>query len=157
MDGNVSNLTVVSFPATGNPTGGNICTSKITLTDTEQHALTMRRRKAKGRQRALDRSRRTTNPHQYRPSHRQQARDQRRHTAGLPPKTTTTPAGPRRVTTAGKPQQAYRRDTLSTSYLTLRARHAMAAACEAEAKQHRARRIAAALVAAHGPHLTVED
>ncbi|MGO4430666.1 transposase, partial [Streptomyces sp. MCAF7] len=135
-----SNLTVVSFPATGDPADGNIRTSRITLTDAEQHALTVRRRKAKGRQRALDRSRRSTNPRQYRPSRRQRARDQRRAAAGLPPKTTITPAGPRRTTATGQPQQAYRRDQLSNAYRTLRARRAMAAAREAEAKQHRAKK-----------------
>ncbi|MFI1333809.1 transposase [Streptomyces sp. NPDC020845] len=148
---------VVSFPATGHPDHGPVRADTITLTEAEQHALTVRRRKAKRRQRALDRSRRSTNPAQYRPSRRQQARDERRHTAGLPPRATATPAGPRRTTTARKPAQPYRHDQLSTSYRTLRARHAMAAAREAEAKHHRARRIAAVLVAAHGPSLTVED
>jgi hypothetical protein len=158
VDGNVSNLAIVSFPATGNPDHADIRSDRITLTEAERHALTLRRRKAKGRQRALDRSRRSTNRQQYRPSPRQQARDQRRHTTGLPPRTTATPAGPRRTTTTtGKPAQAHRRDRLSNTYRTLRARHAMAAAREAEAKHHRARRTAAALVAAHGPHLTVED
>ncbi|MEU5023097.1 transposase [Streptomyces milbemycinicus] len=157
VDGNVSSLAVLSFPATGHPDHGPVRADMITLTEAEQHTLTVRRRKAKGRQRALDRSRRATNPAQYRPSRHQQARDERRHTAGLTPKTTATPAGPRRTTTAKKPAQPYRHDQLSTSYRTLRARHAMAAAREAEAKHHRARRIAAVLVAAHGPNLTVED
>ncbi|ADI07720.1 hypothetical protein SBI_04600 [Streptomyces bingchenggensis BCW-1] len=157
VDGNVSNLAVVSFPATGDPTDGDVRADKITLTDAERHTLTVQRRKAKGRQRALDRSRRTTNPHQYGPSRRQHARDERRRIAGLPPRTTATPAGPRCTTTAGTPAQAYRRDQLSNSYRTLRARHAMGAAGEAEARDHRARRIAAAVVADHGPHLAVED
>ncbi|KAK1181889.1 transposase [Streptomyces sp. NBS 14/10] len=156
VDGNVSNLAVVSFPASGDPDHGPVGVDTITLTEAEQHALMVRRRKAKGRQRALDRSRRSANPAQYRPSRRQQQRDERRHTAGLPPRTTATPAGPRRTTT-GKPTQPYCRDQLSNSYRTLRARHAMAAAREAEAKHHRAKKTAAALVAVHGPNLTIED
>ncbi|MFI0736394.1 transposase [Streptomyces sp. NPDC021225] len=157
VDGNVSNLAVVSFPATLDPDDGGVYSDRITLTQQEQHALATARKKARGRQRALDRSRRATNPRQYRPSRRQQTRDERRQAAGLPAKTVTVPAGPRHTTTTGKPRQAYRRDTLSTGYRNLRARHSAAAASAAEASHHRAKKIAAALVAAHGPNLTVED
>ncbi|MFI9581083.1 transposase [Streptomyces sp. NPDC052236] len=157
VDGNVSNLAVVSLPATLDPDDGDVRSDRITLTQQEQHALATGRKKARGRQRALDRSRRATNPRHYRRSRRQQARHERRQAAGLPAKTVMVPAGPRRTTEAGKPQQAYRRDTVSTSFRTLRARHSAAAASAAEASRHRAKKIAATLVAAHGPNLTVED
>jgi hypothetical protein len=156
VDGNVSNLAVVSFPTTGDAGDGPVRSSRITLTGQEQHALTAARKKARGRQRALDRSRRATNPQQYQHSRHQQARNERRQAASLPPKTVV-PTGPRRTTTTGKPRQAYRRDTVSTSYRNLRARHSAAAASAAEASHHRAKKTAAALVAAHGPNLTIED
>ncbi|MET8013877.1 transposase [Streptomyces sp. NPDC005271] len=157
VDGNVSNLTVVSLPITGDEGDGPIRSSRITLSEQEQQALAAARKKARGRQRAFDRSRRATNPQQYQRSRRQQARDERRLTAGLPPKTVAVPAGSRRTTASGKPQQAYRRDTVSISYRNLRARHSASAASAAEASQHRAKKIAAALVDAHGPNLTIED
>ncbi|MEU0842648.1 transposase [Streptomyces sp. NPDC005962] len=157
VDGNVSNLAVVSLPATLNPDDGGVCSDRITLTEQEQHTLAAGRKKARGRQRALDRSRRASNPQQYQRSRRQKARDERRQASALPPKAVTVPAGPRRTTATGKPRQAYRRDTVSTGYRSLRARHSAAATSAAEASHHRARRIAAALVSAHGPNLTIED
>ncbi|MES4905692.1 MULTISPECIES: transposase [unclassified Streptomyces] len=157
VDGNVSNLAVVSLPTTLDSDDGGVNSDRITLTEQEQHAWATARKKARGRQRALDRSRRATNPQQYQRSRRQKARDERRQAAGLPPKAVTIPAGPRRTTTAGKPRQAYHRDTLSTGYRNLRARHTAAAASAAEASHHRAKKIAAALVASHGPNLTIED
>ncbi len=157
VDGNVSNLAVVSLPATLDPDDGGVRSDRITLAEQEQDVLTAGRKKARGRQRALDRSRRASNPQQYQRSRRQKARAERRQTAGLPPKAVTVPAGPRRTTATGRPQQTYRRDTVSTSYRNLRARHSAAAASAAEASHHRAKKIAAALVAVHGPNLTVED
>ncbi|MGY0055709.1 transposase [Streptomyces sp. LZ34] len=157
VDGNVSNLAVVSFPTTNDEGDGPVRSSRITLSEQEQRAWAAARKKARGRQRALDRSRRATNPAQYRPSRRQQTRSQRRRAAGLSPKAVAVPAGPRRTTAAGKPQQAYRRDMVSAGYRNLRARHSASAASAAEASRHRARKIAAALVAAHGPNLTIED
>ncbi|KUO18433.1 transposase [Streptomyces dysideae] len=157
VDGNVSNLAVVSLPTTGEPDDGPVRSSRITLTEQEQDALATARKKARGRQRALDRSRRATNPQQYQHSRRQKARDERRQAQGLPPKAHTAPAGPRHTTATGEPQQAYHRDTVSTGYRNLRARHSAAAVSAAEASHHRAKKTAAALVAAHGPNLTVED
>ncbi|MEU2389775.1 hypothetical protein [Streptomyces sp. NPDC007369] len=157
VDGNVSTLAVVSLPATLDPDDGDVRSDRITLTEQEQDALAAGRKKARGRQRALDRSRRACNPRQYRRSRRQKARDERRQAAGLHPKAVTVPAGPRRTTATGKPQQAYHRDTVSTGYRNLRARHTAAAAGAAESSHQRARKIAAAVVAAHGPNLTVED
>ena len=65
--------------------------------------------------------------------------------------------GARAANAAGVPRQAYRKDTLSAGYRLDRARIAEAAASAAEAKDHRARRIAAEIVGEHGAHLVVED
>jgi hypothetical protein len=46
---------------------------------------------------------------------------------------------------------------LSGGYRRLRGEHAEAAASLAEARGHRARRLAAAIVAVHGPHLRIEE
>ncbi|MGW1726397.1 transposase, partial [Streptomyces sp. NPDC002306] len=157
IDGNVSNLSVVSFPDTFDPADGDIRTSRIELTDDERDALERVRRKERGRKRALDRSRRATNPAQYGPSKRQQARDERRTAVGLPARTVAVPGGARDANKAGVPRQAYRSDVLSAGYRMGRARLVEAAAGTAAAKDQRARRIAERVVEAHGVRLTVED
>lgn len=157
VDGNVSNLAVVSLPATGDRVHGEILSSRITLTGDEQATLARQSKQTRDRNKALDRSRRASNPVHYRPSRPQQQRDERRAAKGLKPRRTTVPAGARTLNAAGKPRQAHRRDELSNTYLRLRGRQTMAAACAAEASQHRARRLAAGLVAAHGARLTIED
>ncbi|WP_248001736.1 zinc ribbon domain-containing protein [Streptomyces sp. RPA4-2] len=157
IDGNVTNLSVISFPGTFDPADGTIQTSRVELTDVELAALEKARRKERGRKRALDRSRRATNPVQYVPSKRQQARTKRRETVGLPARTDQVPGGARSANRAGVPRQAYRRDGLSAGYRLNRARLAEAAATVAAAKDHRARRIAEQIVGTHGARLTVED
>ncbi|REE58467.1 hypothetical protein BX257_0890 [Streptomyces sp. 3212.3] len=155
IDGNVSNLSVVSLPDTFDPTDGPVVATRLEFTDDELVVLEKARRKERGRKRALDRSRRATNPDQYGPSKRQQARSERRRTAGLPARTVQVPGGARDSNKAGVPKQAYRRDDLSAGYRRNRARLAEAAATAA--KDHRARRIAGRIVADHGANLTVED
>jgi hypothetical protein len=157
IDGNVSNLSVVSLPDTLDPADGRMATSRVELTAQELTALARAERKARDRRRALDRSRRATNTRQYGPSQRQQKRAERRKNAGLAERRVTVPGGARVANAAGVPKQAHRRDDLSTGYRLDRARIAEAAASAAEAKDHRARRIAAGIVGAHGAHLTVED
>ncbi|MFF3000139.1 zinc ribbon domain-containing protein [Streptomyces sp. NPDC057950] len=157
IDGNVSNLSVVSFPSTCDPADGGIRTSRVELSDAERDALEKGRRKERGRKRALDRSRRATTPAQYGLSKRQQARDERRTAAGLPALTDSVPGGARTANKAGVPRQAYRRDILSAGYQVNRARLAEGAATAAAAKDHRARRIAERVVEVHGAWLTVED
>ncbi|MGW3155752.1 zinc ribbon domain-containing protein [Streptomyces sp. NPDC001089] len=157
IDGNVSNLSVVSFPSTFDPADGGIRTSRVELTDDERARLERTRRKECGRKRALDRSRRATNPAQYVPSKRQQDRAERRRAAGLTPRTDSLPGGARALNQAGVPRQAYRRDALSAGYRINRARLAEAAATAAAAKDHRARRIAAQIVGSHGVQLTAEQ
>ncbi|MGI5508510.1 hypothetical protein [Streptomyces sp. CA-106131] len=157
IDGNVFNLSVVSFPDTFDPADGAVHSTRVELTDAERAALEKARRKERGRKRALDRSRRATNPGQYAPSKRRQARAARRKSAGLPERHVHVPGGARAANKAGVPKQAYRRDTLSAGYRLDRARLAEAAATAAAAKDHRARRIAERIVGAHGVNLTVED
>jgi len=157
VDGNVSNLAVVSLPTSGVPATGLAVSSKITLSPAEQDALTRERKKTRQRAKALDRSRRATNPLRYQPSPRQQRRDERRTAQNLPPKASSMPGGARVSDTAGRPKTAYRTDTLSKNYRTKRARQAMDAARQTEASHHRARRIAAEITAVHGARLTVED
>ncbi|MFF4518961.1 zinc ribbon domain-containing protein [Streptomyces mirabilis] len=157
VDGNVSNLSVVSFPATFAPADGSVKATRVELTDAERAVLEKARRKERGRKRALERSRRASNPGQYGPSKRQMARAERRKEAGLPARTVEVSGGARVANKTGVPKQAYRRDTLSTGYRVNRARLAEAAATAAAAKDHRARRIAEKIVRGHGANLTVED
>jgi len=157
MDGNVSNLAVVSFPASLDPADGPVTATRITPGDVDRAKLERDRRKARGRQRALDRSRRATNRDHYQLSKRQEKRAARRMAAGLPERTVEVPNGPREANAAGVPKRAYRNDWLSNGYRRARAGHAAAAASLAKAKAHRARTVAAQLVAVHGARLTVED
>ncbi|MFE8947250.1 transposase [Streptomyces sp. NPDC007856] len=157
IDSNVSNLSVVSFPSTFEPADGDIETTRIEPSDAELAALAKARRKDRGRRRALDRSRRASNPAQYRPSKRQQARTERRQAAGLPARAVETPGGARAANKAGVPKQAFRRDSLSAGYRLNRARLAEAAATQAAAKDHQARRIAETITTYHGANLVVED
>jgi hypothetical protein len=157
IDGNLSNVSVVSFPPTFDPDDGEVKATRVELTDQERAALAKARRKERARKRALDRSRRTAGAKQYGPSKRQQARTARRQAAGLPERKVQVPGGVRPANKAGVPKQAYRRDDLSAGYRRNRARLAEAAATAAAAKDHRARRIAERIVGDHGPNLTAQD
>jgi hypothetical protein len=157
IDGNVSNLSVVSLPDTLDPADGDLASSRVELTEAEVTALARAERKVRDRRRALDRSRRATNTRQYGPSQRQQARAERRKNTGLAERQVTVPGGARVANAAGVPKQAYRKDDLCAGYRLDRARIAEAAASAAEAKDHRARKIAAEIVGEHGANLTVED
>jgi hypothetical protein len=137
VDGNVSNLSIVSFPSAFDPAHGDIEATRIEPCDDERAALAKARRKERGRKRALDRSRRASNPGQYGPSKRQHARAERRAAANLPERAAEMPLGARAATKTGVPQQAYRRDVLSAGYRINRARLAEAAARAAAAKDHR--------------------
>jgi hypothetical protein len=157
IDGNVSNLSVASLPASLDPVDGQLASSRVELTEHELAALARLERKARDRRRALDRSRRAGNTAQYGPSKRQQKRVERRKEAGLAERQVVVPGGARVANAAGIPKQAYRKDDLSAGYRMDRARIAEAAASAAEAKDHRANRIAAGIVAEHGANLVVED
>ncbi|MEJ8642416.1 transposase [Streptomyces sp. MS1.HAVA.3] len=157
VDGNVSNLSVVSFPAELDPTTGAPASTEIVLTDAERARLEKQARKTRGRARALERSRRATNTGQYGLSKKQNHRAARRAAKGLTPKTVTVPGGARAARSDGVPKQAFRRDKLSTAYRKTRARQAEHAASAAEHRRHRARNLARQIITAHGPVLVVED
>jgi len=157
VDGNVSNLSVVSFPASLDPADSAPASSEIVLTEEERARLEKAVKKRRGRARALERSRRATNTAQYGMSKGQARRAERRSEAGLKPKTVTVAGGARDSRSDGVPKQAFRRDRLSAGYRRQRARQAEAAASAAEYRRHRARAVARQIIAAHGPVLVVED
>ena len=88
---------------------------------------------------------------------RQQQRVQRRVAKGLTARHIGNPSGPRAARADGVPVRAYRRDTLSRHYQHMRAEHAAQSRAASQAKQARAREIAARIVATHGNTVTVED
>jgi hypothetical protein len=154
LDANVSNLALASFPA-GYPE--QLHAEQITCTQDQQKAAARAAKRARSRQRALDRSRRNTNPDQYGPSARQAARAARRAEHGLPAKQLTNPGGPRHARVDGVPLRAYRHDRLSGGYYRTRVDHAAQARAASQAKHARARGIVARIVATHGNTITVED
>jgi hypothetical protein len=155
VDGNVSNLSIVSFPASLD--GGTPVSTEITLTDAERVRLEKEAKKRRGRARALERSRRAANAGQYGLSKKQAKRAARREAQGLRPRAVTMPGGARESRSDGVPKQAFRRDRLSINHRIQRARQAEHAASIAEHRRHRARRAAREIIAAHGPVLVVED
>jgi hypothetical protein len=157
VDGNVSNLAVVSFPRSHSPADGEVASTRVTLSEEEWTRLASERHKERARQRALDRSRRSANPQQYRSSVRQARRAERRAAAGLDERRVTMPTGARLADARGRPRQAYRKDVLSHGHHRLRGRHAEAAAGFQMARTQRGRRLAAEIVSVHGPHLTIEE
>ncbi|TDC86841.1 transposase [Actinomadura sp. 7K507] len=171
VDGNVSNLAVVSAPAEPVPAGGvvaaasphtamvspGVVSSKVRMPPDERDRIARRERKRRGRQRALERSRRASNTAQYELGKRQRKRQRRRQAAGLPPKQVTVPAGPRIARANGTPRRSHHRDTLSNTYRRLRARDAAAAQRTTQSRRTRARHTAGQIVAVHGPNLVVED
>ncbi len=154
VDANVSNLAIASFPH-DQPSG--LDTEQLWCTDAQQRAADRAARQARGQQRALDRSRRNTNATQYGPSVRQDRRAQRRAAKALPAKQVANPGGSRHARADGVPLRAYRHDRLSGRYHSVRADHAAGVRAASQAKQARATRVAAGIVAAHGNTITVED
>ncbi|MGW7304705.1 zinc ribbon domain-containing protein [Streptomyces sp. NPDC054835] len=157
VDGNVSNLSIVSFPTSLDPVDGGPASSEITLTNAEESRLETEAKKRRGRARALERSRRSTNRTQYGLSKKQQSRAERRLCKGLPAKSVAVPGGARAARSDGVPKRAHKRDLLSARYLELRARQAEEATSAAEYRRYRARQLAREIVAVHSPNLTVED
>jgi hypothetical protein len=150
----VSNLALASFP-NGHPE--HLVVDQITCTREQQRAAARAARQARDRQRALDRSRRNTNPDQYGPSARQHQRAQRRAANGLAPRQISNPGGARAARADQVPLRGYRHDTLSRGYRRTRTDHATQARSASQGKQARARDVAARIVAAHGNTITVED
>ena len=151
---NVSNLAVASFPI-GHPE--QLVTDQISCSPQQQTTAADAARLTRARQKALDRSRRSTNPEQYGPSVRQQARAARRAAKGLPARQVTNPGGPRAARADGVPLRAYRHDHLSVSYRRIHTDHGADARATSQAKHARAREVAARIVATHGATITVED
>jgi hypothetical protein len=89
-DVNVSNVTIASHVD-----GADLRITTIQRTADEQEREQRRRAKQRRRHKALDRSRRNTNPDAYHPSARQEQAAKRRADAALPPKQHA-PAGPRK-------------------------------------------------------------
>jgi len=154
VDANVSNLALASFPA-GRPE--QLQTDLITCTDEQQQAAARAAKRARERQRALDRSRRNTNPDQYGPSARQHERAHRRAEQGLADKQVANPGGPRHARSDGVPLRGYRHDRLSARYRRTRCDHAAEARSTSQAKRARARDVAVRIVATHGNNITIED
>lgn len=154
VDANVSNLAIASFPE---DKLSHLEIEQLWCTDAQQRAADRAARQARGRQRALDRSRRNTNASHYGPSVRQDKRVQRRAANALPAKAITNPSGARYARTDGVPLRAYRHDQLSGRYHTVRADHATQARRTSQAKQALAAAIAAVIVATHGNTMVVED
>ncbi|MGA5063511.1 transposase [Streptomyces exfoliatus] len=157
VDGNVSNVSVVSFPASLDPAEGSPASTEITPSPEERTLLEREAKKRRGRARALERSRRATNTAQYGLSKRQTRRAEQRAAKGLTPKAVSVPGGARAARVDGVPKQAFRRDRLSVNYREHRARQAEHAASMAEHRRFRARQVARQIIAAHGPVLVVED
>ncbi|MCJ0871362.1 hypothetical protein [Streptomyces sp. AP-93] len=157
VDGNVSNVSIVSFPASLGLADGAPASTEITLSPEEQALLEREAKKRRGRARALERSRRATNTAQYGLSKKQTRRAGQRAAKGLEPKAVVVPGGARAARVDGVPKQAFRRDRLSVNYREQRARQAEHTASMAEHRRHRARTVARQIIAAHGPVLVVED
>jgi len=144
---------VVSAPRIGD---GPVEADYVSVTDAQKAAAEHADRKARQRQKALDRSRRNSNADQYQLGKRQAERATRRAAAGLAPKRVLAPIGQRVCDAAGKPTRPYRRDQLSASYRRIRAEHAAESRAASQAKQARARNLAARIVAVHGATLVTE-
>ncbi len=157
VDGNVSNVSVVSLPASLDPADSKPASTEITLSPQERALLEREARKRRGRARALERSRRATNTAQYGLSKKQTRRAEQRAAKGLEPKAVTVPGGARAARVDGVPKQAFRHDRISGGYRDLRAHQAEAAASAAEHRRHRARQVARQIIATHGPLLVIED
>ena len=151
IDLNVSNVTIASHDR-----ARDLTITRIAQDAAHQASVRRRERRRARRQRALERSRRATNPSQYQLSKRQEKRARRREQAGLRAQTVI-PAGPRVARSDGTPAQAYRKDRLSSTYRRARAADAADAEATRRARRDRARQVAATIVREHGFQLVVED
>ena len=155
VDGNVSNLAVASIDSNNDQTDVRI--EHVKVSDQQRQTATRAAKKARDRQKALDRSRRSANTDQYAQSVRQAKRAARRSGNSLPERQVGTPTGARVANKAGIPKQAYRRDRLSKKYRATRSDHATDSRKISQAKQARAKHLAAQIIATHGANLVVED
>ena len=154
VDANVSNLSAASFPV---EQPDQLVVEQVRMTDAQQTDAERAACRARARKRALDRSRRNTNPDQYRLSARQQARADQRAERCLKPRHVANPGGARAANADGTPLRAYWRDTVSGRYQHTRVDQAADARARSQAKQARARQTASRIVATHGNTILVED
>jgi hypothetical protein len=159
IDANVGNLAAVSMPG---PTMKALDNNSLRVTVITPSAQVEARAEQAARALAhasarLDRSRRTSNPDQYAPSKKQQAREQRRAEHGLTQRKIDTPGGKRVSNSRGFPKQAYRKDTLTPAYRRTRADKAALQASTAARKDAVARQTAIDLVNEHGNRWVAED
>ncbi len=162
VDANVSNVAVVSFaPRTGAVDqrlhARDLRADHLSVTPAQRAAAARAAQQAAARARKLERSRRVANAQQYAPSPGQAQRAARREARGLTARTVHLPKGARVAGTNGIPRQAYRRDTLTPAYRTIRAKHGEAARGQVRARDARARDVAERIVARHGARLVIED
>ncbi|AXV10304.1 hypothetical protein DVS28_b0564 (plasmid) [Euzebya pacifica] len=150
-DVNVSNITIASHDGDGS----DLAVTTIERTADQNARAQARRVKERRRQKSLDRSRRNSNADQYHLSKRQERAAKRRADRGLPNKAHM-PKGPRKARADGKPERAYRRDTLTNGYRRGRAAAAKQARAATIARRQTADRMAGDLVAVHGTDLTIE-
>ncbi len=153
IDVNVSKVVVVSVDRQLS----EVRASTIGSDPKERARLAAERLRSRRRARALERSRRGSNPAQYQLSQAQQRRAARRAEAGQPAVAVNLPRGPRVATAAGRPHQAYHRDQLSAAYQRLRGEVAAAGEVRTRTRNDRARRVAAEVVGTHGASLVVEE
>jgi Putative transposase DNA-binding domain len=154
VDANVSNLSVASFPEE-HP--DQLVADQICSTAEQQKTAAAAAKRSRARHKALDRSRRSTNPDQYGSSARQHKRAQQRATKGLAGRQIANPGGSRHARADGVPLRAYRHDTLSRAYQRIRTDHTREARAASQSKHARAREVAARIVATHGSSITVEE
>lgn len=154
VDANVSNVSVASFP---DDQPAKLIIDQIECTAAQHRSAARVAKRARARQKALDRSRRNTNASQYGPSVRQQKRALRRAAAALAPRRITNPGGARHARCDRAPLRAYRRDNLSRRYQRTRCDHATESRAASQAKRFRAADVAARIVSTHGNNITVED
>ncbi|HUY61945.1 MAG TPA: transposase, partial [Candidatus Dormibacteraeota bacterium] len=153
IDVNVSTVAVVSVDRALS----EVRASTIRIDPPERARLAAEQGRTRRRAKALERSRRGSNPAQYHLSSAQQRRAARRAAAGLPAVAVALPRGPRVATATGRLRQAYRRDQLSPAYRRLRGVVAAAGAARTRTRDARARQLAAEVVGPHGASLVVED
>ncbi len=153
VDANVSNLALASFPD-GQPE--QLTVDQICCTEEQQTrgAGAARKGPERGSVHWIG-SRRNTNAEQYGPSQRQHKRAARRAGKGLAARQIINPGGPRAARADGVPLRGYRHDTLSRRYHRIRADDRAQSRRAGQAKQARAREVAARIVAAHGNTITV--
>lgn len=156
VDGNVSSLEVVSTPLDGD--GEEVLAHHVRVTTQMREQADWEALHARREQRALDRSRRATNPSEYELSKQQKRELEKRKKRGKTLPKGVIPKGARftKGLKSRVPQTPYRVDELSNGYRHTRAKHADMQRHNSQAKHARAHAIATLLVAEHGAEWVTE-